>query len=763
MVSILALALAGCQSGGGTEPAQSAAEQVDDGLCHGPDGAVDCHGATCVNGECLECLNNTQCEDPNKPACHAHKCEPCSGANDCSVGSCDTKSGQCVECLADDDCESVSSDGHVTNSNVWGHIDHSFGTAPRTMCVEHQCVACNVSTCMGTCVDGRCNARKTTNCEGNACEFSPTTIGDIAPETRGLADAVRLFRLAVPNVSAQETAPTVEAYSVDAWVNGMVATVTTEFVIFNPNARAMEGTLEFPLPDDAVVSGYAIDVDGMMMDAQVVDKQNARMAYENEVKKGVDPGLVEQMKGNAYRTRIYPIPAQGGRRVRVEYTTPLMVAPNGDAALALPMPNTQLKQRDIKISVVAQGVPAPAVGGLGDTRFAKAQAVWVVDSHETDVNPRENVLVAMPSLPDTVVSTETFRGDRFFMASMKVSNDAVKKELPQKYRVIWDASGSRSKEDIDKARAFIEHLPENGTYELHVFRNVLEPAKTLTGRAKLLAALDRIVYDGGTDFSPLEKIASKKFEGMTLFFTDGMDTFTGALPQFGTNSIAVMSGAARDVSSMRKICSGRTINLDAVNGDEAVRQILNAPLMASEVTGSGLSHIEGLGKPVVGRVTLVGRIEPGTTEATVVMSNGDKIAIQFPSEPPAEGKAIAKSWAARRIDDLSPRAEDNRDELLALGRMFSIVSPVSSMIVFENLSQWLEYDIEPPENSPLHDKWLAQRKSSAERASEKNVEEEVWQENFDDLWDLRLAWYNEPKSKVKYKTPVKKKPRRNLD
>ncbi len=145
MVSILALALAGCQSGGGTEPAQSAAEQVDDGLCHGPDGAVDCHGATCVNGECL---NNTQCEDPNKPVCHAHKCEPCSGANDCNVGTCDTKSGQCVECLADDDCEFVSSDGHVTNSNVWGHIDHSFGTAPRTMCVEHQCVACNVSTCM---------------------------------------------------------------------------------------------------------------------------------------------------------------------------------------------------------------------------------------------------------------------------------------------------------------------------------------------------------------------------------------------------------------------------------------------------------------------------------------------------------------------------------------------------------------------------------------------------------------------------------------
>ncbi len=148
------------------------------------------------------------------------------------------------------------------------------------------------------------------------------------------------------------------------------------------------------------------------------------------------------------------------------------------------MPNTQLKQRDIKISVVAQGVPAPAVGGLGDTRFAKAQAVWVVDSHETDVNPRENVLVAMPSLPDTVVSTETFRGDRFFMASMKVSNDVVKKELPQKYRVIWDASGSRSKEDIDKARAFIEHLPENGTYELHVFRNVLEPGLSVRRRLR---------------------------------------------------------------------------------------------------------------------------------------------------------------------------------------------------------------------------------------------------------------------------------------
>ena len=130
------------------------------------------------------------------------------------------------------------------------------------------------------------------------------------------------------DLRADEKPTTVEAWHVEARVGGVFATVTTAFTVRNPNARPLEGALEFPLPDGARVCGYALDIDGVMTGGVVVPKEKARVAFEKEVKKGVDPGLVEHLKGNAYRTRLYPIPAQGARRVRLVYVTPLAFAPN---------------------------------------------------------------------------------------------------------------------------------------------------------------------------------------------------------------------------------------------------------------------------------------------------------------------------------------------------------------------------------------------------------------------------------------------------
>ena len=765
-LSIIAIALAaGCQSGGGTKPVQvPPIVQDNDGLCHGPNSIKNCNGLICdsLTGDCVECLRSIDCKSPQAPICSQNKCVPCSEKNACDTGIC-VETGECVECMTDNDCASESSgEGYVTGNAVFGHVDHSYGDvqAAKTMCVRNQCVACDLTSCLGACIKGRCVVSGDVLCADGKCgDVSPIVMDDIDPRTRELANRLSIFHVDVPDVVSSEVAPFVQAYKVDARVNGMYATVTTEFVIHNPNHRVMEGELEFPLPDDGVVSGYAIDIDGIMMDAQIVEKKKARMAYENEVKKGIDPGLVEQIKGNAYRTRIYPIPAQGGRRVRVEYTAPLMIAPNGDAALALPMPDTELKQRDITISVVAQGIPAPAVGGLGDKRFTSAQAVWVVESHESNVKPGENVLVAMPNMPETIVSTENFKGERFFMASVKAADNGNAGTMPSKFRIVWDASGSRSADDIAKAREFIGHLPPNASYELHVFRNVLEPVQNISGRAKLLSVLDALAYDGGTDFASLEKVAAKKVDGMTLFFTDGMDTMTGALPQFGVKSAAIMTGAARDVSAMRRICGGRTINLDITNGEDAVKQILKVPTAVSKADGSGLSHIEGIGMPSAGRVTIVGRVEPGTSKATIVMSDGKNVSIDIP-DTTVDGKTLATAWAARRVDALSPQADENREELLALGRRFSIVSPVSSMLVLENLSQWLEYDIEPPENSPLHAEWVKQRRSDAERAREKEENDNEWIAELTDLWKMRVAWYNSPKVRIEppktQKRPVRR-------
>ena len=224
-----------------------------------------------------------------------------------------------------------------------------------------------------------------------------------------------------------------------------------------------------------------------------------------------------------------------------------------------------------------------------------------------------------------------------------------------------------------------------------------------------------------------------------------MDTMTNALPEFGASSVAVLSGAARDVSAMRRICGGRTLNLDITNGDEALKQILAPQPVISAVNGAGLSDIQGIGLPASGRVTVLGRIQTPGAQANIVLSDGRQIPVSFASTAIPAGKTLATAWATRRVDELSPRAEDNREELLALGRHFSIVSPVSSMIVFERLDQWIKYDIEPPESlTELHAQWMRRHKTAEELQAEALSAQMHWMIELSVEWQQRVDWWDNP-------------------
>ena len=98
--------------------------------------------------------------------------------------------------------------------------------------------------------------------------------------------------------------------------------VKATFSFLNPNQRTMAGEFEFPIPAGAFVCGYALEVNGEMVPGVVCEKEKARVAFENEVRKGVDPGIVEQVKGNIWKTRIFPLAPNTPRKAEVEYVVP---------------------------------------------------------------------------------------------------------------------------------------------------------------------------------------------------------------------------------------------------------------------------------------------------------------------------------------------------------------------------------------------------------------------------------------------------------
>ena len=74
-----------------------------------------------------------------------------------------------------------------------------------------------------------------------------------------------------PSVIKADEKPVVVETSVKiAEDNGLFRRVETTIVFTNPNGRAFEGELEFPVPDGATVCGYQLEVNGSMVPGVVV-------------------------------------------------------------------------------------------------------------------------------------------------------------------------------------------------------------------------------------------------------------------------------------------------------------------------------------------------------------------------------------------------------------------------------------------------------------------------------------------------------------
>ena len=564
---------------------------------------------------------------------------------------------------------------------------------------------------------------------------------------------------------------TVDALDVDATVDGLHARVSTTITIRNPNARPIFAPLAFPLPDGAAVCGYALEIDGAMVDGVVVPKEKARVAFETEQRRGVDPGLVEAVKGNVYRTRVYPVPASGTRRVRVDWTAPLALGPDGSsAALALPMPGCPLAHRTVAVEVADASSPeAPELGGFGDRRFERAERFWRVTGTEENVAPRDDLLIALPKLPPSIVSLErTPDGDVWFCASLAVDppdpRQAGVHSPLHDFTVFWDASASRAGDHAKEIAGIRDAFAEKkGSFRLVVFRNAVEPAQTFETVGALADALEKVDYDGGTDFAAVAA-AIAATEGPAFLFTDGMDTLSGKPIDFGGRKdvFAFVSGAETDRESLRQACGGRVFGPDLAEAKlgtwpDGSLHGFNEEQLVSGVTGTGIADVQGVGRPCIGRATVLGRLVADRSE--IVLDCGAARLRGLEAPTPAvkvvllasvakRGSTLATAWAAMRVQQLSPRADDNADELLALGRRFGVASPATSLLVLESLDQWLRHDIEPPASLPqMREQWLVAKKNRPGEDPEAKAARHL--EMLKGLWKQRMEWWATDFSKVK--------------
>lgn len=553
----------------------------------------------------------------------------------------------------------------------------------------------------------------------------------------------------VPDVGPMQT----REMAVSAKIHGLHATVETNLVFHNPNARELEGELIFPLPDGAAVCGYALDIGGVMVDGVVVTKERARVAFETETRRNVDPGLVEHVQGNLYRTRIYPLPANGERRIRLTYTTPLATAPNGDAALLLPMPREPMAKRNITIEVTTPGATVPELGGLGDALFTQAEQIWRVESSSENITPGEDVLVSLPKLPAATHHIERDAGGDiwFMLTDMPATAENASAPAIERIHILWDASGSRANADLASDLALLAKL-EAPSFRLTIFRDLPEAPQDFDTLDALIAAIRRAPNDGGTDLHALASFLSENpatTNTRTLLFTDGFDTLSGqALDFAGISPIAIVSNPIADRESLRQACAGSLIDLLTTDAATAWAEIKNPSSRVTGLQGTGIAQVQGIGRPAAGRVTLLGQLTAPESEVRITYADGT-------TSPPftlraadaREATVLATAWASARVNQLAPRADDFEEELLSLGRAHGLVSPATSLIVLESLDQWVRHEIEPPATLPgMRRQW---RDAMKNRPKTDTPDDSARLDHVVALWKQRVEWWKSDFSKAK--------------
>jgi len=146
----------------------------------------------------------------------------------------------------------------------------------------------------------------------------------------------------------------VRRHHVTVSIKDQVATTEVDQAFFNPNDQQLEGTYLFPVPRGAKIDSFAMDIDGKLTEAELLDADKARKIYEDIVRSMKDPALLEYVGQDLFKVRIFPLEARKEKRVRLKYTQ-LLRLDGGLVEYRYPLNTEKFSSRPIEsVSVIVK-------------------------------------------------------------------------------------------------------------------------------------------------------------------------------------------------------------------------------------------------------------------------------------------------------------------------------------------------------------------------------------------------------------------------
>lgn len=575
-----------------------------------------------------------------------------------------------------------------------------------------------------------------------------------------LASYTVVFSQETPKVILKDSSTLkLASLKVDVNIIGNTATTTYDMQFYNELDRTLEGELTFPLAEGQFVSNFSMNVNGVLRDAVIVEKELARVAFENTVRQNIDPGLLEKTQGNNYKARVYPILPKDYKRVVITYEEVLQTS-NNLKSYQLPL-DTKNPLESFSIEIKVHGNTKPTVGS---SAYRELTFDSMGNSYTTTVNknnyvPKESLILKIPVAKDSDgIATYS---DYFYTYKALTPKSRVK-EKPKHITLLWDASYSMRYRKIEKEISILKEYLKYIQYvkvQFIAFNNDIYKNKTIQIVNGNIEALENeirsITYDGGTSLD-LSNIVSKNTDEI-LVFTDGMSNL-GLFKNANNHPIyAINAIVSSNHELLKKITSesgGNYLNLMRLSDKEALEILKHETFQFLGVKPNKAIHevYPNKNTNVINDFSIAGKF---TTNTTIELQFGfhGKVTetIKVPVNRSNVNKLVKRLWAKKKLTDLSENKGENKNVIIQLAKQYHLITDYTSMLILDRIEDYVRYKIEPPSELKTQYKELLQE-SEEDKAEEINDLKERKEDMFEAYEEI-IDWYKKrfPKKQKKNK------------
>lgn len=536
-------------------------------------------------------------------------------------------------------------------------------------------------------------------------------------------------------------------HHVQVSIDDQVATTHIDQVFYNPNDWQVEGVYLFPIPPGAAISSFILWMDGEPVEGRVLPAEQASQQYWEIVNSLRDPALLEYLGQGALQARIFPIPAQGERRIELEYVQTLG-AENGLVEYVYPL-NTEkfsiypLEQVSISVEVHSSQAIRAVYSPSHPVDIQRTSANQVQAGYEaSQVTPDKDFALYYSTGTDQALHLLTYRepgagADEagYFLLLLAPALNAEVEPLPKEIILVLDRSGSMEGEKFRQAQAalrfILEHLNPQDRFNLLAFSTTIQAFSPELNPVNAVPAalrwVDSLSAQGSTDINRALLEAAEMFSGertsYVIFLTDGLPTegvvdsqlILDHLAQAAPEEMRLFSfGVGYDVDtflldSLAQAHHGtNTYVLPEERIDETVSafyQKISTPVLTNlQLDFGSIAVFDQYPEPLPdlfsgSQILLTGRYRGGGATSITLRGNQGGQAQEyifpeqrFSQDPQIERKSLAslpKLWATRKIGYLLSQIRLNGpdpetvEQIVKLSLRYGVITPYTSYLVSE--------------------------------------------------------------------------------